>query len=588
MSKREEITKKAKELIKKEGATVSSIARELGVGWHTINRILNPEKEAPRSAPELTEEKTEETRKYLLDTYFKAIKRLKRYPRTDEFPDIGIAVGSAKHHFGNLTKYKAAVQEKYGPQIKEIVMDYDSLFTRTRIEMIEEDVSKYKRFFISSIVSGKDSHKPFMKAIESYCEKNDAKFIGMVCMDVASTKKKNEWHLDPYFRDHHIAAEDVRIHKNFLLSNIKVSAKMIKPTTGLARIGQREGTFVYASPKQFLEFTATDETNTHALMTPGAVTVANYDTDKYMSERTSYIAEHDHVLGGLIVEIDDEDNCHFRQVQAHPDTGSFVDLNVRYFANGGTRKEKCHFIPGDWHSSATEPMVYKCIKELCHELSIYHIFMHDFFDGFSISHHDHGIPGLKAKRNLQGYGALDDEFEQGGDDLNALLEWVQGWVVMVKSNHDEVLDRWLREGRYVNEPQNYRIGHEMALAALDGYDPLEFAYNHYTTIRGKNRIKWLSRRDSFKIGGVELGAHGDLGANGSRGSLDSMEKAYGQCVIGHAHSAAIYRGVWRVGTSSKLQLEYNRGPSSWTHTGCLLREDGSRQLIHFINGRWRA
>jgi len=581
---REEFIKKVEKLMTAPEATVASVARELGVGWHTVNRIVNPTKKNNR-----VQESAEETRENLLSSYFDAIKKLGRYPRTEEFGEFGIGpISTIKNHFGNLTKYRAAVQEKYGSDIAEIIMDYHSLFTRHRIEMIEEDVRKHKRFFISSIVSEKAPHRGFMKAIDNYCERNDAKFIGMVCMDAWSRGRDGDWQIDPYFKDRHIVGEDVRLHDNFLLSSIKVSAKQINPLTGLARIGQREGNFLYASPKQNLEFTATEETSTHALMTPGAVTVAEYNMDKYMSERTSYIAEHDHVLGGIIVEIDDDDNCHFRQVQADPKTGSFADLNTRYFATGGIRIEKCHFAPGDWHSCATEPIVKEGIKELCRELKIHHIFMHDFFDGFSISHHDHGKPGVKALRDQQGYGSLDTEFKQGGEDLNELLEWVQGWVVMVKSNHDEVLDRWLREGRYINEPQNYRIGHEMALAALDGYDPLEFAYNHYTVITGKNRIKWLTRRDSFKIGGVEMAAHGDLGANGSRGSLQSLEKSHGQCVVGHAHSAAILRGVFRVGTSSKLDLEYNRGPSSWTHTGCIVREDGSRQLIHFINGRWRA
>ena len=86
---------------------------------------------------------------------------------------------------------------------------------------------------------------------------------------------------------------------------------------------------------------------------------------------------------------------------------------------------------------------------------------------------------------------------------------------------------------------------------------------------------------------VELGAHGDKGANGARGSLHAMENAYGNSVSGHSHSPEILRGAWQVGTCSYLKLEYNQGPSSWLHSSCLLYPNGARQLINVIGGQWR-
>ncbi len=86
---------------------------------------------------------------------------------------------------------------------------------------------------------------------------------------------------------------------------------------------------------------------------------------------------------------------------------------------------------------------------------------------------------------------------------------------------------------------------------------------------------------------IELGAHGDKGANGARGSLLAMENAYGNSVSGHSHTPEILRGAWQVGTTSLLKLEYVKGPSSWMHTSCLVYPNGSRQLINAINGLWR-
>ena len=47
-------------------------------------------------------------------------------------------------------------------------------------------------------------------------------------------------------------------------------------------------------------------------------------------------------------------------------------------------------------------------------------------------------------------------------------------------------------------------------------------------------------------------------------------------------------GVYQVGTSSRLKLEYNSGPSSWLHTHCCIYPNGKRTLITIIDGQWRA
>ena len=69
--------------------------------------------------------------------------------------------------------------------------------------------------------------------------------------------------------------------------------------------------------------------------------------------------------------------------------------------------------------------------------------------------------------------------------------------------------------------------------------------------------------------------------------MAEIEECYGASNVGHNHSAAIFRSVFRVGTSTKLQLSYNDGPSAWTQTHLIQHKDGSRQLIHVINGEWR-
>jgi hypothetical protein len=158
-------------------------------------------------------------------------------------------------------------------------------------------------------------------------------------------------------------------------------------------------------------------------------------------------------------------------------------------------------------------------------------------------------------------------------------------LVIVPSNHNDWLEKWVRLGKYVRDSKNHYIGLQLAQAAHDGKNLIKFAVEELFKIKAKN-ILWLGRNDDFFIGDVQLNCHGDKGVNGSRGSLAAMETAYGSSVSGHSHTAGIIRDVWAVGTSTHLQEEYNNGASTWTNTSLLIYKNGSRCLYNAIKGKW--
>jgi hypothetical protein len=322
-------------------------------------------------------------------------------------------------------------------------------------------------------------------------------------------------------------------------------------------------------------------------MTTGAITNSDYNTEMYMSERTGYIAEHDHIVGGLIVEIKDDEVYHFRQVQAD-DEGKFIDLGIEYSPKGTTKIRPAAFVLGDWHSGDTCPMAKACWEQVCKDLKPEYLVLHDAFDGKSINHHESKNTILLAQRAAEGELDLLSELVGLRDDLEELSGWVDQ-LVMVKSNHDEFLDRYLKDGKYTQDPYNHKTSLRLALQMLEGQDPLRYGVEEMVGLKKsiREKIRWLSRDEDFFIAKIQLGAHGDKGANGAKGSLRSMEKAYGNSVTGHSHSPEILRGAWQVGTSSHLKLTYNVGPSSWLNTSCLVYPNGARQLINAINGEWK-
>jgi hypothetical protein len=101
------------------------------------------------------------------------------------------------------------------------------------------------------------------------------------------------------------------------------------------------------------------------------------------------------------------------------------------------------------------------------------------------------------------------------------------------------------------------------------------------------KARFLERDESFQVVGIELGMHGDRGPNGARGSIRNLARIGVKSIIGHTHSPGINEGCYQVGTSTRLKLEYNSGPSGWLNTHCVIYANGKRSLITVINGEWR-
>ena len=145
--------------------------------------------------------------------------------------------------------------------------------------------------------------------------------------------------------------------------------------------------------------------------------------------------------------------------------------------------------------------------------------------------------------------------------------------------------RYLDEGRFVGDKGNDYLGALLYTASLEGKNPLEYGLKLIGRI--PSNVVFLNRDESRKVLGYELGNHGDLGANGGRSSPRSIEIANAKSITGHGHSAFKIRNTYRVGTSTKQRLGYNKGYSNWTQTNAVLYNDGTVQLLNTINKEWK-
>jgi hypothetical protein len=94
--------------------------------------------------------------------------------------------------------------------------------------------------------------------------------------------------------------------------------------------------------------------------------------------------------------------------------------------------------------------------------------------------------------------------------------------------------------------------------------------------------KTLSRDESYRVKNWELGQHGDMGTNGSRGSLQQFRTLNTKIIVGHYHTPGRKDGAMAVGTSTKMRMGYNRGASSWLQSHVIIHNDGRAQHISLI------
>lgn len=546
-----------------------------------------------KSLKSTVEVKAEVIKERILADFLKLVAQRRYIPILSEFlQHSGTHHSSVARYF---TTFDGLVQEarKADPKVFKNIIDETS-FSDSAFKELRSYISEHKRFFITSAVTGCAVHEDALAAVQNFCKRNKAALLILPCSDPARQKDhKNKWTLSPDLPKKSIVFKNVALNDNLILSTIKMSAKQLQPLTGIKRLSQKEGSAIVASPKQFLEFVANSNNNTEiprALMSTGSITKADYRTEMYMSERTASLAEMDHTLGGIVVEVKNGQIFFFRHVQINAKTGSFSDLDRKYNADGSVEKVTADVVQtGDWHVLSTDPATRKMAKEIVEMMKPKYLTFEDFFDGITINPHERKNLVSLSRKAKKGLLSLDFELEACRKEINEVSKWPAQNIVMKYGNHEDFLKRYLADGEFMKEPMNKILGMKLNIA-LEELEilPFEYAMREMYGIDQPDKVKFLSLNDSFKVNGIENGAHGHMGKAGRRNpGMGELEECYGAANVGHNHSAAIFRSVYRVGTGTKLQLGYNDGPSAWTQTHLIQHADGARQLITNINGEWR-
>jgi hypothetical protein len=452
------------------------------------------------------------------------------------------------------------------------------------------------RFVVTAAQNGTPVHPGFLAALQGYCQVNNAELLVVpiryknpTSRWTASQANEELWspELVPYlFNQRRQLAKGL-----ILLGDIKTQPTATSPLNGFEAITHRESGILAHTKLQLRTVPSPSSHLPKILTTTGACTVANYTDSK-----AGKLGEFHHTLGACLVEVRGK-KFHLRQLNADKKTGAFQDLTTLYAADGISDAPIAALVMGDTHVDCIDPAVLKATfgaGGMVDQLKPGVLAWHDLIDGESVNPHHEGNPFIAVSKRASNTDIAEDEVRRA---LDFVLKHTprETLSVIVPSNHDDFLRRWLVSKDWKKDPINARFYLQTALAmveqAVSGGNAEKlspFAYLAKQFFYGRDNVKVLGNDECFTAAGIELGMHGDRGPNGARGSRINLRRIGIKSVIGHSHSPGIEEGCYQVGTSTRLRLSYNSGPSSWLNTHCVVYSTGKRSLINIIDGEWRA
>jgi len=446
------------------------------------------------------------------------------------------------------------------------------------------------KFIITWAQNNTPIHAGFLKNIEAYADFINADIHVIAGRYKNPTSLFTQSQQSEEFWDSNIVkyldANRHDIHKYVsILSDIKVQPTAVNPMTGMQALSGLNSS-VFGSPKVQMEMIPVLDGNRPKMMvTTGAITKKNY-TDS----RSGKVGEFHHTFGFVIVEIKDDETFFIRQVTANDRTGAFTDLFHSVSKGEVSRvNEISAIILGDVHYGHHDQKVLDTTMSFLEKMTPEHVILHDVFDGDSISHHQMKDPFVQYGKEVQGTNDLGKEIDVMMDGLKNFERFKN--VVIVRSNHDDFVDRWLKNEDWKKQPTFKNAPLYMDLSArllrqyTTGFENVKGVIPELINDRFPKFIT-LGRSASYKVKDWELGQHGDIGSNGSRGSLLQFRKLNTKIVVGHYHSPGRKDGALAVGTSTKMRVGYNIGPSTWLQSHVIIHKDGRAQHINFINNEF--
>lgn len=452
-----------------------------------------------------------------------------------------------------------------------------------------------RTFILSSAQDATAIHKPFLVNLEAYAAK-----LGSMLMISGFTYNKtlfeshdkhHSWY--PHEIAPYLTQKRVNLGPGLTFcGEMNTLPTAVVPLSGFETY-TRDRWGIFPHPKIHLTSIPTAKGDpAKIIMTTGTVSLPNY-----VQKKAGIKAEFNHEIGAVIVELMPDGTFFCRHLLAEED-GSFNDLNTRVtkgqVLGKGDQIEAVTW--GDVHFEKIDRGIAGAIWgdtnvskapgfiPMIDFLQPNYQFIHDVIDFKPRNHHNIKDPHFRYQMHVKGTDSVEQSLTEAANFLSHTQRFGTTTII-VESNHDLALLKWLKTADYREDPVNalffLTLQKRIYEAITDGDD--HFQVLPWAMGELNNRLLdclFLSEDDSFTVaGGIECGMHGHNGANGTPGNSRQFAKMGKRSNTGHTHSATIFDGSYIAGVSGSLDMGYNKGLSSWTHSHIVTYSNGKRTII---------
>jgi hypothetical protein len=472
---------------------------------------------------------------------------------------------------------------------------------------------KKRTFIFTGAQNDCPAHIPFWTNLQAYAKAMDAQIVIGPWTYETAWFNESQASARSYDREilDWISFGRMNIGDNLLFaadSNIMPTAS--RPISDMTTHSRGKWAVFPHSKLQLVSVPSTDpDSQAHQVMTTGSVTMP-----KVIPRKAGVKSVFHHIIGATIVEFDADGDIFCRQLNA-TDDGAFYDLD-RHVSGGKvtTGHRVKAVVCGDVHRRKLSPenalanfgmdilgKGAQYTDNIVDTLRPEYILLHDVFDNETRNHHHEDDNAHYYEMALRGRESVLSEVRQAGEFIRDVRRKFAK-VIVIDSNHDLGLEKYVREGRYRNDGINIRYGLkledaymeyvERRSAALDAQKPVPsfslFEYAARLAVGNSlDDVRWVHDGKPFPIDGIECGNHGFRGANGAKGTIAGFARMGRKMSIGDKHAPTILDGVYCAGCMN-LQHGYNKGPSSWAVADIVHYPNSKRALITLQKGKWRA
>lgn len=464
-----------------------------------------------------------------------------------------------------------------------------------------------KRYIFSSAQNNTPVHRGFLTNLEAYAAYLNAEIvIGTYTYNktlFAGTPEETTFHpaITKYISNERIEIGD----KIVFCGEMNISPTAVNPLSGFETY-TRSKWGIFPHPRVSMESIATMFTEpAKIIMSTGTCTRPNY-----IQQKAGIKAEFHHVIGAVLVEVDGDGDIFARHLIAGPPDGSFRDLDHYVFDGCVSAGHPVEAITwGDIHLEQMDDAVARgswgigsdlewCIGSdncMLDVLRPKYQFFHDSLDFQARNHHNINDPYHRFEMYWNDKDRVHDALEAVANFLE-ITQRKGCQSVVVESNHDKMLLRWLAEADYKNDPQNAIFFLQSQLRRYIAIAERTEDYNLFEDILRSDMgveleaVTFLQETSSFPIcNGIECALHGHKGSGGAKPSMKTFARMGPKANIAHTHAAGILEGIYRAGTASKLDMGYNKGGlSNWNHSHIVTYPNGKRAIVTMQGAKWRA